>query len=199
MPDFVLAILCSVYDKWRKPRILDTLLLIYLYYHEFTSIAVVSQSLDYSLLCQFANIINHSDLISNLDSNDQYFHTFCRCARYVVHIPDNLPLDAAAPLLCAGITVYSPMKQHDMLQPGKKLGVVGLGGLGHVAVKFGKAFGMHVTVISTSPSKEEEAKHNLGADDFLISTNSKQMQVKFLHPCSLYMVITFKILQLYVK
>ncbi|KAK1320846.1 putative cinnamyl alcohol dehydrogenase 6 [Acorus calamus] len=97
--------------------------------------------------------------------------------RYVVRIPDNLPLDAAAPLLCAGITVYSPMKQNDMLRPGKKLGVVGLGGLGHVAVKFGKAFGLHVTVISTSPSKEEEAKQRLGADDFLVSKDPKQMKV----------------------
>lgn len=96
--------------------------------------------------------------------------------RYVVHIPDSLPLDKAAPLLCAGITVFSPMKQHNMLQPGKKLGVVGLGGLGHIAVKFGKAFGLHVTVISTSPSKETEAKMRLGADDFLVSTDPKQMQ-----------------------
>lgn len=100
----------------------------------------------------------------------------------MVHIPDSLPLDKAAPLLCAGITVFSPMKQHDMLQPGKKLGVVGLGGLGHIAVKFGKAFGLHVTVISTSPSKETEAKMRLGADDFLVSTDPKQMQVWIDHP-----------------
>ncbi|MQM15745.1 hypothetical protein Taro_048695 [Colocasia esculenta] len=96
--------------------------------------------------------------------------------RYVVHIPDSLPLDSAAPLLCAGITVFSPMKRHNMLQPGKKLGVVGLGGLGHVAVKFGKAFGLHVTVISTSPSKREEARRRFGADDFLVSTDREQMQ-----------------------
>nr|ASV46322.1 cinnamyl alcohol dehydrogenase [Lilium regale] len=96
--------------------------------------------------------------------------------RFVVHIPDSLPLDAAAPLLCAGITVFSPMKQHNMLQPGKKLGVVGLGGLGHVAVKFGKAFGLHVTVISTSRSKEMEARVRLGADDFIVSTDKKQLK-----------------------
>ncbi|KAJ0969874.1 hypothetical protein J5N97_022751 [Dioscorea zingiberensis] len=95
--------------------------------------------------------------------------------RYVVHVPDSLPLDAAAPLLCAGITVYSPMKEHNMLQAGKKLGVVGLGGLGHVAIKFAKAFGLHVTVISTSPSKEKEARERLGADAFLLSTDAKQM------------------------
>lgn len=86
-------------------------------------------------------------------------------------------MDGAAPLLCAGITVYSPMKQHNMMQPGKKLGVVGLGGLGHVAIKFAKAVGLHVTVISTSPSKEKEAKDRLGADEFLLSTDVKQMRV----------------------
>nr|XP_029120054.1 probable cinnamyl alcohol dehydrogenase 6 isoform X2 [Elaeis guineensis] len=96
--------------------------------------------------------------------------------RYVVHVPDSLPLDAAAPLLCAGITVFSPMKHYNMSQPGKKLGVVGLGGLGHVAIKFGKAFGLHVTVISTSPSKEKEAKERLGADDFIVSTDPKSMK-----------------------
>jgi len=85
-------------------------------------------------------------------------------------------MDAAAPLLCAGITVFSPLKDHDLVATGgKKIGVVGLGGLGHLAVKFGKAFGHHVTVISTSPSKEEEAKQRLGADDFIISTNPEQL------------------------
>lgn len=94
-----------------------------------------------------------------------------------MHVPNNLPLDAAAPLLCAGITVFSPMKRHNMLEAGKKLGVVGLGGLGHVAVKFGKAFGLQVTVISTSPSKEREARELLGADNFIVSTDPEAMQV----------------------
>ena len=58
--------------------------------------------------------------------------------RYALHVPDNLPLDAAAPLLCAGITVYSPLMHYGLNKPGMKLGVVGLGGLGHMAVKFGK-------------------------------------------------------------
>ena len=97
--------------------------------------------------------------------------------RFLVRIPDALPLDAAAPLLCAGITVYSPMKYHGLNAPGMHLGVLGLGGLGHVAVKFGKAFGLKVTVISTSPAKEQEARGNLKADDFIISTDDKQMQV----------------------
>ena len=60
---------------------------------------------------------------------------------------------------------------------GKKVGIVGLGGLGHVAVKFAKAFGHHVSVISTSPSKQIEAKARLGADDFIVSTDDQQMQV----------------------
>uniref|UniRef100_A0A0D6R6M3 Enoyl reductase (ER) domain-containing protein n=1 Tax=Araucaria cunninghamii TaxID=56994 RepID=A0A0D6R6M3_ARACU len=96
--------------------------------------------------------------------------------KFVLKVPENLPFDAAAPLLCAGITVYSPMKYFGMTEPGNRLGVVGLGGLGHMAVKFGKAFGLHVTVISTSPKKEKEAKEILGADHFLISKDEKQMQ-----------------------
>jgi cinnamyl-alcohol dehydrogenase len=96
---------------------------------------------------------------------------------YVVRVPDGLALDRAAPLLCAGVTVYSPMMRHGLNEPGKHLGVVGLGGLGHVAVKFGKAFGMKVTVISTSASKRQEAIENLGADEFLISRDLEQMKV----------------------
>ncbi|GMP61878.1 hypothetical protein CsSME_00024172 [Camellia sinensis var. sinensis] len=89
-------------------------------------------------------------------------------------------MDAAAPLLCAGVTVFCPLKNNNMLEldsPPKKLGVIGLGGRGHIAVKFSKAFGHHVTVISTSPSKEDEAKHRLGADDFIVSTDLAQMQI----------------------
>ncbi|KAL2906572.1 putative cinnamyl alcohol dehydrogenase 9 [Bienertia sinuspersici] len=96
--------------------------------------------------------------------------------RFVVNIPDNLPPDAAAPLLCAGITVYSPMKYYGMAMSGKHLGVSGLGGLGHIAIKFGKAFGLKVTVISTSPQKEDEAVNKLGADCFLVSTDAAKMK-----------------------
>ncbi|XP_050292490.1 probable cinnamyl alcohol dehydrogenase 9 [Quercus robur] len=95
---------------------------------------------------------------------------------YVLRFPENLPPDAGAPLLCAGITVYSPMKYYGMTEPGKHLGVAGLGGLGHVAVKIGKAFGLKVTVISTSPKKEEEAIDRLGADSFLVSSNPAKMK-----------------------
>ncbi|KAK4486829.1 hypothetical protein RD792_006581 [Penstemon davidsonii] len=74
-------------------------------------------------------------------------------------------MDVADPLLCAGITVYAPMKDSNLIEsPGKRIGIVGLGGLGHIAVKFGKAFGHHVTIISTSPNKEKEAKERLGKE-----------------------------------
>ncbi|XP_037445156.1 probable cinnamyl alcohol dehydrogenase 5 [Triticum dicoccoides] len=96
--------------------------------------------------------------------------------RFVVRFPDTIPLDKGAPLLCAGITVYSPMKYHGLNVPGMHLGVLGLGGLGHVAVKFGKAFGMKVTVISASPGKKQEALERLGADAFIVSKNDKEMK-----------------------
>ncbi|XP_004307159.1 PREDICTED: probable mannitol dehydrogenase [Fragaria vesca subsp. vesca] len=95
---------------------------------------------------------------------------------FIVRIPDNLPLDGAAPLLCAGITTYSPLRYFGLDKPGMHVGVVGLGGLGHVAVKFAKAMGVKVTVISTSPKKEEEALKHLGADSFLVSRDQDQMQ-----------------------
>ncbi|KAI3462151.1 hypothetical protein Pfo_018814 [Paulownia fortunei] len=95
---------------------------------------------------------------------------------FVIRWPENLPLDAGAPLLCAGITTYSPLRHFGLDKPGLNVGVVGLGGLGHVAVKFAKAFGTKVTVISTSLSKKKEAIENLGADDFLVSRDPEQMQ-----------------------
>ena len=96
---------------------------------------------------------------------------------FVIRIPDNLPLDAGAPLLCAGITVYSPLKFYGLDKPGLHVGVVGLGGLGHVAVKFAKAMGAKITVISKSPNKKTEALEHLGADSFLVSTDQGQIQV----------------------
>ncbi|WJX61787.1 cinnamyl-alcohol dehydrogenase [Trifolium repens] len=95
---------------------------------------------------------------------------------FVIRIPDALSLEAAAPLLCAGITVYSPLKYFGLDKPGLRLGVVGLGGLGHMAVKFAKAFGANVTVISTSPNKKKEAIEHLGADSFVVSCEQDQMQ-----------------------
>lgn len=95
---------------------------------------------------------------------------------FVVQFPDNLPSDAGAPLLCAGITVYSPMKYYGMTEPGKHLGIVGLGGLGHVAVKIAKAFGLKVSVISSSPRKESEALNRLGAHAFLVTSDPGKMK-----------------------
>lgn len=95
---------------------------------------------------------------------------------YVLHVPKNLDLAATAPLLCAGITTYSPLK-HWNVGPGKKVGVVGIGGLGHMAVKIAKAMGAHVVVITTSVSKTEDAKR-LGADEVLLSTDPEQMKEK---------------------
>ncbi|MHC5732177.1 MAG: zinc-binding dehydrogenase, partial [Nostoc sp.] len=87
--------------------------------------------------------------------------------RFVLSIPSNLNLAAAAPLLCAGITTYSPMR-HWGVTAGKKVGVVGLGGLGHMGVKFAHAMGAHTVVFTTSPGKVEDAIR-LGADEVVIS------------------------------
>jgi cinnamyl-alcohol dehydrogenase len=95
---------------------------------------------------------------------------------FVLRWPDNLPLDSGAPLLCAGITTYSPLKYFGLDKPGMKVGVVGLGGLGHVAVKMAKAFGAEVTVFSTTPAKKEEALAGLKADHFINSKDQEQMK-----------------------
>jgi uncharacterized zinc-type alcohol dehydrogenase-like protein len=93
---------------------------------------------------------------------------------FVLRVPANLNLAAAAPLLCAGITTYSPMR-HWGVTKGKKVGVVGLGGLGHMGVKFAHALGAHVVVFTTSPSKKDDALR-LGADEVVISRNADEMQ-----------------------
>jgi uncharacterized zinc-type alcohol dehydrogenase-like protein len=90
-----------------------------------------------------------------------------------VKIPDNLDLSAVAPLLCAGITTYSPLR-HWGVGPGKKVGIVGLGGLGHMGVKFARAFGAHVVVFTTSESKREDALR-LGAHEVVLSKNADEM------------------------
>jgi len=92
---------------------------------------------------------------------------------FVLRMPANLDLAAAAPLLCAGITTYSPMK-HWKVGPGQKVGIVGLGGLGHMGVKFAKAFGAHVVLFTTSPGKVADGKR-LGAHEVVVSTDEAQM------------------------
>ncbi|UOF02434.1 NAD(P)-dependent alcohol dehydrogenase [Bdellovibrio reynosensis] len=93
---------------------------------------------------------------------------------YVLRIPKSLPLDKAAPLLCAGITVYSPL-MHWKAGPGKKVGVVGLGGLGHMAVKIARAMGAEVTVLSHSDKKKEDALR-MGAHHFISSSDKGAFQ-----------------------
>ena len=94
--------------------------------------------------------------------------------RFVVSIPANLSLAAAAPLLCAGITTYSPLR-HWGVTKGKKAGIVGLGGLGHMGVKFAHALGAHTVVFTTSPSKVEDALR-LGADEVVLSRDANEMK-----------------------
>jgi uncharacterized zinc-type alcohol dehydrogenase-like protein len=94
--------------------------------------------------------------------------------KFVLRVPENLDLAGVAPLLCAGITTYSPIRRWGDIK-GKKVGVVGLGGLGHMGVKFARAFGAHVVVFTTSPNKKEDAVR-LGAHEVIISTNPEDMQ-----------------------
>jgi alcohol dehydrogenase (NADP+) len=94
--------------------------------------------------------------------------------RFVLRVPANLNLAGAAPLLCAGITTYSPLRRAGVTN-GKKVGIVGLGGLGHMGVKLARAFGAHVVVFTTSPGKVEDALR-LGAQEVVISRDANQMK-----------------------
>src|SRR5919199_110997 len=93
---------------------------------------------------------------------------------FVLRVPSNLNLAGTAPLLCAGITTYSPMR-HWGVTKGKKVGVIGLGGLGHMGVKFAHALGAHVVVFTTSPHKKQDALR-LGADEVVVSRDANEMQ-----------------------
>jgi uncharacterized zinc-type alcohol dehydrogenase-like protein len=92
---------------------------------------------------------------------------------FVLRVPKNLDLAATAPLLCAGITTYSPLRHHNVGK-GQKVGIVGLGGLGHMGVKLANAFGAHVVVFTTSPGKKKDAKR-LGAHEVVLSKSEKEM------------------------
>jgi len=95
---------------------------------------------------------------------------------FVLKVPANLDLAAAAPLLCAGITTYSPLR-HWKVGPGQKVGIVGLGGLGHMGVKFARAFGAHVVLFTTSPGKTADALR-LGAHEVVVSKDEAQMKAQ---------------------
>ena len=98
-------------------------------------------------------------------------HIVCR-EHFVIKLAPEMHEPGATPLLCAGITTYAPMKDFGCDKPGMRVGVVGLGGLGHIAVKFAKAFGQHVTVISRSDAKRQMALEELGADAYIATSDA---------------------------
>ncbi|KAM7482463.1 hypothetical protein LguiB_007046 [Lonicera macranthoides] len=96
--------------------------------------------------------------------------------KFVVKIPEGMALEQVAPLLCAGVTVYSPLNHFGLTGSGLRGGILGLGGVGHMGVKIAKAMGHHVTVISSSNKKRAEALDKLKADEYLVSSDSARMQ-----------------------
>jgi len=111
--------------------------------------------------------------LPNVQTYGGYSESIVVDENYVLSIPENLDLAATAPLLCAGITTYSPLK-HWNVGPGKNVGIVGIGGLGHMGIKIAKAMGAHVVAFTTSESKFKEAQR-LGADEVVLSSDPAQM------------------------
>ncbi|MFL5786688.1 MAG: NAD(P)-dependent alcohol dehydrogenase [Flavisolibacter sp.] len=126
--------------------------------------------------CEIGNTLtyNSPDKYLNKQTYGGYSESIVVNEDFVLRVPENLDLAATAPLLCAGITTYSPLR-HWNAGPGKKVGVVGIGGLGHMGVKLAKAMGAEVIVFTTSPSKFEDAKR-LGADEVVLSKDKEQMK-----------------------
>lgn len=125
----------------------------------------------------FTGTYNSNDLIGgtpHLFTFGGYSDKITVDENFVLRIPENLDPAAAAPLLCAGITTYSPLK-HWKVGPGKKVGIIGLGGLGHMGVKIAHAMGAKVVMITTSPEKGADAS-KLGADEVLLSTSAEAME-----------------------
>ena len=125
--------------------------------------------------CEVGNTgtYNSPDVYLGKQTYGGYSESIVVTEDFVLRVPENLDLPATAPLLCAGITTYSPLR-HWKVGPGKKVGIVGLGGLGHMGVKLAKAMGAEVVVFTTSLSKVDDAKR-LGADDVILSKDEKQM------------------------
>ena len=96
--------------------------------------------------------------------------------RFVVKIPDGMDPEQAAPLLCSAVSVYSPLRHFGLKVSGLRGGILGLGGVGHMGVKIAKAMGHHVTVISSSDKKRQEAMVDIGADEYLVSSDDTKMQ-----------------------
>lgn len=117
---------------------------------------------------------NSPDTVLNDHTYGGYSESIVVNEDFVLHVPENLDLAAAAPLLCAGVTTYSPLR-HWKVGPGQHVGVAGIGGLGHMAVKIAKAMGAHVVVLTTSAGKVNDARR-LGADDVVLTTDKEQMK-----------------------
>jgi alcohol dehydrogenase (NADP+) len=125
--------------------------------------------------CENGNTLTYNDVDPHdgMPTYGGYSERIVVSDKFVVKVPDGLDLAAAAPLLCAGITTWSPLR-HWKVGPGSRVAVVGLGGLGHMALKLAKALGAHVTLFSRSPGKDNDARR-LGADRVVISTDKAQM------------------------
>ena len=117
---------------------------------------------------------NGKDRVDGTTTYGGYSKSIVVAEPYVLRVPDGLDMARTAPLLCAGITTYSPLKNWNV-GPGSRVGVIGLGGLGHMGVKFAKAMGAEVTIITTSPEKGADAQ-KLGADNVLVSTDKAAMK-----------------------
>jgi uncharacterized zinc-type alcohol dehydrogenase-like protein len=126
--------------------------------------------------CEQGNVqtYNSADKYLGTQTYGGYSESVVVDESFVLRIPENLNLAATAPLLCAGITTYSPLR-HWNISAGKKVGIVGIGGLGHMAIKIAKAMGAFVVVFTTSPSKFEDARR-LGADEVVLSKDQEQMK-----------------------
>ena len=100
---------------------------------------------------------------------------YCFVCRFIVKVPDGYPLEAAGPVFCAGITMFTPLVKYGADKGGLRVGVVGIGGLGQMGVRLAKAMGNSVTAISTSPNKKAAARE-IGADNFVVSTNQDSLK-----------------------
>ncbi|MDR7344232.1 putative zinc-type alcohol dehydrogenase-like protein [Pantoea alhagi] len=121
----------------------------------------------------FVPTYNGTDPVSGEITRGGYAQSMVVNSKFVVRVPENLDLKAVAPLLCAGVTTWSPLR-HWQVKAGDKVGVIGLGGLGHMAVKFAAALGAEVTLFTTSAGKEQDARR-LGARHVVISRDAEQM------------------------
>lgn len=119
------------------------------------------------------NTYDGIDRIDGTRTRGGYSSNYVADERFVYHVPANLDLAATAPLLCAGVTMFSPLR-HWKVGPGMTVGIVGIGGLGHLGVKFARAMGAHVVAFTTS-AKKAEAAMKLGAHEAVLSTDAKQM------------------------